>query len=44
MNFQLEVNDMVEVVKIGSNGLLLEIKEVSDTYRDSPYHWDEEDN
>lgn len=35
---------MVEFVKIGSNGLLLEIKEVSDTYRDRPYTGDEEDN
>jgi|GEM_PF-1200418 len=35
---------MVEIVKIGSNGILLEIKEVSDTYRDYPYGWDEEDN
>jgi len=35
---------MVEVVKIGSNGILLQIKEVSDSYRDHPYRWDEEDS
>jgi hypothetical protein len=35
---------MVEVVKIGSNGILLQIKEVSDSYRDSLYHWDEDEN
>ncbi len=35
---------MVEVVKIGSNGILLQIKEVSDSYRDYPYRWDEDDN
>ncbi len=28
---------MVEGVKIGSNGILLQIKEVSDSYRDYPY-------
>jgi hypothetical protein len=35
---------MVEVVKIGNNGILLQIKEVSDSYRDFPYRWDEDDN
>ncbi len=35
---------MVEVVKIASNGILLQIKEVSDSYRDFPYGWDEDDN
>jgi len=35
---------MVEVVKIGSNGILLQIKEVSDSYRDFPYRWDEDDS
>ena len=31
---------MVEVVRISKDGLLLEIKEVSDKYRDIPYNWD----
>jgi hypothetical protein len=35
---------MVEVVKIGSNGALLQIKEVSDSYRDTPFRWDEDDS
>jgi hypothetical protein len=35
---------MVEVVKIGSNGILLQIKEVSDSYREYPYRWDEDEN
>jgi hypothetical protein len=35
---------MVEVVKIGSNGILLQIKEVPDSYRDNPYRWDEDEN
>jgi len=30
-------NTMVEFVKISSTGMLLEIKEVSDQYRDQPY-------
>lgn len=30
---------MVEVVRIDKNGFLLEIKEVSDIYRDTPYTW-----
>jgi hypothetical protein len=34
---------MVEFVKIAKNGVLLQIKEVPDTYRDSPYVWDEEE-
>lgn len=33
---------MVAVVRISKDGLLLEIKEVSDRYRDSPYDWDED--
>jgi len=32
---------MVEFVKISAQGTLLEIKEVSDKYRDEPYNWDE---
>jgi len=45
MSFHLEVNEkMVEVVKIASNGALLQIKEVSDSYRDYPYRWDEDDS
>jgi len=34
---------MVEVVKISSDGILLKIEEVSDTYRDRPYQWDEDE-
>ena len=33
---------MVEFVRISKDGSILEIKEVSDTYRDQPYEWDEE--
>ena len=33
---------MVEFVRIDKNGFLLEIREVSDTYRDIPYNWDED--
>jgi len=33
---------MVEFVKISKDGVLLEIKEVSDKYRDQPYDWKEE--
>ena len=33
---------MVEVVRISKDGSLLEIKEVSDRYRDIPYDWDED--
>ena len=32
---------MVEVIRIDKNGFLLEIKEVSDKYRDSLYNWDD---
>jgi hypothetical protein len=32
-----EKNQMVEIVKISKEGTLLEIKEVSDKYRDQPY-------
>jgi len=32
---------MVEIVRISKEGLVLNIKEVSDRYRDSPYLWDE---
>ena len=31
--------NMVEVVRISKDGFLLEIKEVSDKYRDIPYNW-----
>ncbi len=30
---------MVEFVKISKDGVLLEIKEVPDIYRDTPYPW-----
>jgi len=33
---------MVDVVRISKKGKLLEIKEVSDKYRDIPYNWDKE--
>jgi len=33
---------MVEYVKISNDGFLLEIKEVSDKYRDIPYFWNED--
>ena len=32
--------NMVEVVRISKDGFLLEIKKVSDKYRDIPYNWD----
>ena len=32
---------MVEVVKISKNGKLLQIKEVSDKYRETPYTWND---
>lgn len=32
---------MVDVVRIDKNGFLLEIKEVSDKYRDTQYTWNE---
>ena len=34
---------MVEVVRVSKDGVLLEIREVSDRYRDEPYEWDEEE-
>jgi len=34
---------MVEFVKVSKNGILLKIKEVSDTYRDRPYRWEEDE-
>jgi hypothetical protein len=33
---------MVEIVKISKDGTLLEIKEVSDKYRDQPYETEED--
>ena len=33
---------MVDVIRISKNGTLLEIKEISDKYRDIPYRWGEE--
>jgi len=33
---------MVDVVRVSKKGKLLEIKEVSDKYRDIPYEWDED--
>ena len=35
---------MVAVVRISKKGKLLEIKEVSDKYREKPYQWDESEN
>jgi hypothetical protein len=34
---------MVEFVKISQDGKVIEIREVSDVYRDEPYEWDEEE-
>jgi len=34
---------MVEFVKISKDGVLLEIKEVSDWFRDQMYEWSEEE-
>jgi len=34
---------MVDVVRIDKKGILIEIKEVSDKYRDIPYNWDEDE-
>ncbi len=31
---------MVDVIRVSKKGKLLEIKEVSDKYRDIPYNWD----
>jgi hypothetical protein len=33
---------MVEFVRIAKSGKLLEIKEVSDKYRNQPYTWEEQ--
>jgi hypothetical protein len=33
---------MVEFVRISKDGRLVEIKEVSDKFRDQPYLWEEE--
>ena len=33
---------MVALVRLSKNGHLLEIKEVSDKYRDALYNWDED--
>jgi hypothetical protein len=40
--FLVRARTMVEFVKISKNGVLLEIKEVSDRYRDQPYVWETE--
>jgi len=32
---------MVAFVKVSKKGTLLEIKEVSDIYRDEPFNWEE---
>jgi hypothetical protein len=34
---------MVVFVKISKKGKLVRIKEVPDTYRDTPYQWDEDE-
>lgn len=33
---------MVAVCRVSRDGILLEIREVSDKYRDIPYDWDED--
>jgi hypothetical protein len=40
--FLIGAGIMVAFVKISKDGSILEIKEVSDVYRDQPYEWDEE--
>jgi hypothetical protein len=39
----MEETSMVEFVKISKEGILLEIKEVSDQFRDKAYEWSEEE-
>ena len=34
---------MVEIVKVSKEGVLLEIKEISDLFRDQEYDWPEEE-
>lgn len=34
---------MVEFVKISHEGTLLQIREVSDAFRDRPYRWDSDE-
>jgi hypothetical protein len=41
--FPMGEKAMVEFVKISKDGALLEIKEVSDRYRDQPYLWEAEE-
>ena len=42
-SFLSEASSMVEFVKISKDGVLLEIKEVSDQFRDQTYVWSEEE-
>ncbi len=41
--FLHEASSMVEFVRISKDGMVLEIKEVSDAYRDRLYEWVDED-
>ena len=43
IRFLSEASSMVEFVRISKDGFILEIKEVSDDYRDSLYEWVDED-
>jgi len=40
--FLYGASSMVEFVRISKDGIVLEIREVSDAYRDQPYQWDDE--
>jgi hypothetical protein len=42
-SFPNGAGSMVEVVKISKEGTLLEIREISDRYRDRPYVWEVEE-
>lgn len=37
-----EAKTMVAVVRVSKEGVLLDIREVSDAYREKPYSWDAE--
>jgi hypothetical protein len=43
LGVSFEETAMVEFVKISKDGVLLEIKEVSDQFRDQTYVWSEEE-
>jgi hypothetical protein len=43
MDLPLGISVMVEIVRISKDGSLLEIKEVSDKFRDIPYNEEEDE-